>query len=534
MAMASSVHTTTRSRSQISETMSRIGSKNTTPEKSFRKALRRIGIRSFKICDSSLPGKPDVVLPRKKTAVFIDGDFWHGNQYKLRGFQTLKDQLAGIHNSKYWAEKISRNVERDLQNTADLLRAGWRVLRLWESQIRNDPNQWANIASRRPKTIEKAAFSSLPSRTVVELFAGIGLVRLALDKSGWKTVFANDNDLQKFEMYRDNFGSDGFDTRSIHELSAIDIPTCGLMTASFPCNDLSLAGARAGLNGEQSSTFWGMIKLLSQMRFRRPPIVLLENVAGFISSHGGKDLEDALLALNDLGYSCDLFLMNASWFVPQSRVRLFIIGKQVPVSCNTKPSLSVLRPKALIDFIALHPNIAWDFRDMPGIIPRRRRLESIIQNIPESDPRWWSRDRSEYFINQLSQKHRRLADFMISGNEISYATAFRRVRHGKSMAELRVDGTAGCLRTPRGGSGRQILFEAGKRRYRVRLLTPRECARLQGVSDDTYKITIPDNKALFGFGDAVCVPVVQWIAENYLNPLASELIRGRVLDSLSA
>jgi DNA (cytosine-5)-methyltransferase 1 len=95
------------------------------------------------------------------------------------------------------------------------------------------------------------------------------------------------------------------------------------------------------------------------------------------------------------------------------------------------------------------------------------------------------------------------------------------------MAELRTDGIAGCLRTPRGGSGRQILFKAGKGRYSVRLLTPRECARLMGADD--YRISGSLNQALFGFGDAVCVPVIEWIAENYLNPVINEWIHAGVM-----
>jgi DNA (cytosine-5)-methyltransferase 1 len=96
---------------------------------------------------------------------------------------------------------------------------------------------------------------------------------------------------------------------------------------------------------------------------------------------------------------------------------------------------------------------------------------------------------------------------MIAGPNWSHGTVFRRVRNGRSMGEIRTDGIAGCLRTPRGGSGRQILFYAGKGRCRVRLLTPRERARLMGADD--YKINVPLNQALFGFGDAVCVPVIQ-------------------------
>src|SRR5438552_10647884 len=105
---------------------------------------------------------------------------------------------------------------------------------------------------------------------------------------------------------------------------------------------------------------------------------------------------------------------------------------------------------------------------------------------------------------------------MIKSAAWSFGMGFRRVREGGSMAELRVDGIAGCLRTPRGGSGRQILVKAGFGEFYALLLTPRECARLMGADD--FVISGSLNQALFGFGDAVCVPVIEWIAEHYLNP----------------
>jgi DNA (cytosine-5)-methyltransferase 1 len=101
------------------------------------------------------------------------------------------------------------------------------------------------------------------------------------------------------------------------------------------------------------------------------------------------------------------------------------------------------------------------------------------------------------------------------------------------MAELRTDGIAGCLRTPRGGSSRQILVRAGRGECRARYMTPREYARLQGVPDG-YRIDVPMNQAFFGFGDAVCVPVIQWVAEHYLNPLVLELLRGAVLEPVAS
>lgn len=364
-----------------------------------------------------------------------------------------------------------------------------------------------------------------PERTVAEYFAGIGLMRLGLDQAGWTTVFANDIDEKKLEMYAHHFGdSPEFILGDVHAVNAKLVPKALLATASFPCNDLSLAGARKGLAGEHSSAFWGFIRVIEEMGFRRPPLILLENVVGFLSSHEGGDFREALLALNRLGYSVDAFIVDASRFVPQSRHRLFVVGQRdVKSHLAETPSLlqSDLRPAALADFILWHPEIRWNLRDLPALPRSRTRLKDIIEELSPNSAAWWNEERCNYLLNQMSPKHRALADDMIAANEVSYATVFRRVRATGSMAELRTDGIAGCLRTPRGGSGRQILFVAGKKKFSVRLLTARECSRLMGA--DEFKLNVPLNQALFGFGDAVCVPVVRWIAENYLNPLADEL-----------
>ena len=240
-------------------------------------------------------------------------------------------------------------------------------------------------------------------------------------------------------------------------------------------------------------------------------------------SHGGRDFEKALLALNKLGYTVDAIILNAIHWVPQSRPRLFVLARrdegQEP---RSRAIITDARPKTLVNFIAGHPNIRWDIRDLPPLPRPDTLLADIIEDLPDDDPHWWDKNRTEYFMNQMSAKHEEQAGQMIAGKSYTYATAFRRVRHEKSMAELRTDGIAGCLRTPRGGSGRQILFKAGRGKYQVRLLTARECARLQGVPD-SYVIDVPLNQALFGFGDAVCVPAVEWIAQHYLTPVVSLL-----------
>lgn len=367
----------------------------------------------------------------------------------------------------------------------------------------------------------------IKQKQFAEFFSGIGLMRLGLENEGWSVAFANDIDDQKVRMYKAHFGEDlgQMVQGDIHEISAALIPNVELATASFPCNDLSLAGSRNGLSGQHSSAFWGFIKIIEDMNERRPPMVLIENVPGFLTSHDGTDFKNAMRALNGLGYSVDAFMLDAAYFVPQSRQRLFVVGRRESDGDNS-PALifaeSVLRPRALTDFILTNVDIRWRIRNLPSPPTRiRKNLTSILEQFPPSAPEWWAPERAQYLLNQMSARHREIAEAMINGTQWSYGTVFRRVRKSKSMAELRVDGLAGCLRTPRGGSGRQILFKAGKGQYFARLLTPRECARLMGADD--YRIEARSNQALFGFGDAVCVPVIRWIAKNYLNPIFDEL-----------
>jgi hypothetical protein len=180
---------------------------------------------------------------------------------------------------------------------------------------------------------------------VAEFFAGIGLVRLALQRHGMKVIYANDIDPDKQEMYEANFGAEHFHRGDIHKIDVKELPDCDLFTASFPCNDLSIAGSWSGLSGKQSSAFWGLIRILKDLGPRRPPIVMLENVVGFLQSNGGKEFEAAMLALNELGYAVDAFFLDAARFVPQSSLRLFVVGKLgVAGECPWALGLSELQP----------------------------------------------------------------------------------------------------------------------------------------------------------------------------------------------
>jgi DNA (cytosine-5)-methyltransferase 1 len=272
--------------------------------------------------------------------------------------------------------------------------------------------------------------------------------------------------------------------------------------------------------------------------------LLIENVPGFLTSHDGADFKATMLELNRLGYSVDPFIINAACFVPQSRERLFIVGVLNDQAPNMEAETLLgsvfgpvdmilqptdLRPEQLCKFIRNHSEIKWGIRKLPHLLCAKPKLETILEDLPNDAPEWWSQERAEYLLNQMSARHRKLAEQMMGDSKWTYGTVFRRMRKGKSTAELRIDGIAGCLRTPRGGSGRQILFKAGKGQYFARLITPREAARLMGADEYALPDSITLNQALFGFGDAVCVPAIEWIATYYLNPLVNEMIRGRAL-----
>jgi DNA (cytosine-5)-methyltransferase 1 len=261
-----------------------------------------------------------------------------------------------------------------------------------------------------------------PDKTFAEFFAGIGLMRIGLENAGWRIALANDIDDDKWQMYKEHFGDTGeFIVEDIHNLKSSQIPTVSLATASFPCNDLSLAGARHGLAGAQSSAFWGFIDILKAMKRERrlPPLVLLENVTGFLSSHDGHDFEDALLALNDLGYAVDTLIIDAARFVPQSRQRLFVIGIKTReiYAFNETPGFyeSQVRPPALASFVLMHPDINWRIRQLPGLPQCAKRLPDLLEDLPPNHQMWWSRPRCEYVLNQMSPKHRAEAELRTDG-----------------------------------------------------------------------------------------------------------------------
>ena len=390
-------------------------------------------------------------------------------------------------------------------------------------------------------------------KTFCEFFAGIGLVHEALRRSGWQCVYANDIDPKKRQMYAGHYGEAAAEHYHLGDVWAVDKVLARisgrpfLATASFPCTDMSLAGKRRGLAGEQSGALFGFLQVMEQLGQRRPAMVLLENVPGFLTSHDGADFETAIRELASLGYWVDSLIIDASWFVPQSRPRLFLVGYQSdllapPLVAKGSGELFArdewrrvvdgaewMRPVRLRAAMnRIEPVTGWATIDCGACCKAPRELADVID--VRDDQAWWSDFEVTRHWEMMFERHQRQVESLQQeANGPHVLTAFRRVRQGQQRMEVRFDGVAGCLRTPRGGSAKQIVVVVDCGEVRMRWMTPREYARLQGADD----FVLPENtiQALFGFGDAVCVPAIEWIDRNMLTPVFEAACGGDALRS---
>ncbi len=368
--------------------------------------------------------------------------------------------------------------------------------------------------------------SALPVKTVAEYFAGIGLVRMGLEAQGWQIAFANDISPKKYKMYETFFpdAHSHYLVQDIFEIDPRQIPQTTLATCSFPCIDLSLAGNMQGITkGNHSSAFWGFVKILRAQGESAPQLLLVENVPGWLYSNKGKDFRITVQALNELGYKCDVFVLDALRFTPQSRARVFLVATRLPVPYpNVELVLArskALLPEQLKQSISANKDLQWFYNAIPCLPPLNTYgLSKIIEPMSDRDERWWSNDQVQRHLAMMEERHFKRVAELVDSHQIHYRTFFRRRRKGQQRAEVRNDDLAGCLRTAVGGSGKQFLIQAGKGALKMRAMTPREYARLQGVPD-TFPITINGVQSLTGFGDAVCVPAIAWIAQHILNPL---------------
>jgi DNA (cytosine-5)-methyltransferase 1 len=364
--------------------------------------------------------------------------------------------------------------------------------------------------------------------TFYEFFAGGGLARIGLDKD-WTCCFANDISEKKAAVYRANFPeSHDLLVKDINEVTPLDIlKQASLAWASFPCQDLSLAGNGKGLQAKRSGAFWAFWSLITSLEAegRGVPVIAIENVVGLLTSNKGKDLEALLTVLVASSYRPGLLVIDASYFVPQSRPRLFIIAvKQnhdIPdeLMCSDGER-SIWHTQAVLNAYAQLPDViqqAWVWWYLPTPPKRAATLRDIVEEVP-TGVKWHTKIETEKLLSMMSPVHMNKIRSAMLCSRPQVGTIYKRMRieNGTKVqrAEVRFDNISGCLRTPVGGSSRQILILVHKNEVRSRLLSVREAARLMGLPD-SYQLPSSYNEGYHVMGDAVVVPVVSWI-EKYL------------------
>ncbi|MBI1392273.1 MAG: DNA (cytosine-5-)-methyltransferase [Alphaproteobacteria bacterium] len=370
--------------------------------------------------------------------------------------------------------------------------------------------------------------------TYYEFFAGGGMASIGLGAQ-WRCLLANDIDPVKAAAYRDNHPGHRFVEGDIAQLTAGDLPgVADLAWASFPCQDLSLAGKGGGLSGARSGVFWSFERLMRGLveDGRSPRLIAIENVIGLMTSNGGRDLETAAAAVAALGYRVAMFTLDAAHFLPQSRPRLFMIGMRNDVMSPTIASdqRSEREARAVERLMRRLGPAFVDIR--PPAPPRRNTdLVDIIDWRAPTHPR----AQTETLLGLMAPLHRaRVEERRLAckgRGERAVGAVYRRMRTNVSggrvqRAEVRFDGLAGCLRTPAGGSSRQTLLLIEKGEVRSRLITSREAAALMGLPDG-YLLPDRYNDAYKLCGDGVAAPVVRWIAATFIEPILAHG-RGRV------
>lgn len=346
----------------------------------------------------------------------------------------------------------------------------------------------------------------------VDFFAGSGLVAEAMKKS-FETVWANDICRKKQDVFTANHSSEIFTLGSIENVSGSDLPPHELSWASFPCQDLSLAGNMKGIKSQRSGMVWQWLRILDEMS-NKPQVVVAENVVGLVSSKSGEHYLALHEALRERGYVVGAVMLDAINWVPQSRPRIFVIGVSSNIDhADFKMDEPNWAHSKAIKNVALKAK-DWVWWNLPKPEERPMGLESLIDfELPFDDEKTVS-----HHLNMIPENHKaKLKEAIKNGARVF--PGYKRIRNGKQVLEIRFDDVAGCLRTPSGGSSRQqlVIYRDGK--LGTRLLSIREAARLMGANDE-YNIPGTYNQGYRAMGDAVAVPAVKYLSDNLLSQLA--------------
>ena len=527
------------SKEQRRKNMQAIKGKGTKDELLMASALWRRGFR-YRKNDKDILGKPDFTFRGSKLAVFIDGEFFHGFNWEIEKFRIKSNQefwwkkiernIARdkfVNDSlvekgwivlRFWSRDVRKNLPYCIEQIEKILTPKMATYREVKEQLDINVDRhlndgfahlthfWQNHKNGVSSYFKPAAIEYLrndllvsvnepdqlyiplkfdvpfpppakPKFKFIDLFAGIGGIRLAYQNLGGKCVFTSEwNNFAK-KTYEANFGEVPFgDITKIDEAS---IPDHDILLAGFPCQPFSIAGVskknalgrkHGFLDETQGTLFFDIARIL---KLKQPKSFMLENVKNLVSHDKGNTFKVIKNTLSELGYSIHYQILDGKHFVPQHRERIIIVGFRT-------------------DY----------FHDAEGFqFPQLPKPSKKIKDILESDvnAKYTLSDKLWNYLQNYAAKHK------AQGNGFGFG-----------MTDL--NGISRTISARYYKDGSEILIP--QESINPRRLTPRECARLQGFPDE-YIIPVSDNQAYRQFGNSVTVPLIQAVGKQLVKSLLS-------------
>jgi DNA (cytosine-5)-methyltransferase 1 len=381
---------------------------------------------------------------------------------------------------------------------ARFLKVNAKTVRRWELR-ESEPAAYVSHALQRLLPFQYPIIpNERPSFNFIDLFAGIGGMRIAFEKLKGECVFTSEWDSYATKTYAQNFSCSHEINGDITTIAAGDIPDHDVLLAGFPCQPFSIAGVSKknslgrfhGFADEtQGTLFFDVARIVDE---KRPRAFLLENVKNLVSHDKGRTFDVIKRTLTEqLGYHIHCKVIDGAHFVPQHRERILIVGFREPV-----------------DF-----DFALDALPEKGV----KTLESILHKTDGTEPFLaWDGDK---FFDHTRKKP--LDKYTLTDNLWlylqNYAAKHKAAGNGFGFGLVRPNNVSRTLSARYYKDGSEILLYQGAKRS-PRRLTPRECARLMGFPD-TFEIPVSDTRAYKQFGNSVVVGAVEHVAKQIVKAL---------------